>query len=504
MTDKASQRRVTINAVAATLHVIVVGVSYLFLYVYLLKSLGAAQMGIYTLVLATSSIASLANLGITSSLVKLVADFRARHTPEELNKLIYTALVSIIILFSILTLIAYFFGWLIIGYVVNIHNDYARLALQILPYSLICLFINELGGVFISILEGSQKNYIRNIIYIANNLFFLCLVFLLVPKYKLLGVAYAQVIQSASITICGFFTGKSLLDKFSIFKWNWSFKIFKQILSYGSKIQAVSVFQMLYEPATKTLLTKFGGLAAVAYYDMATRLINQLRALITNANQVLIPVIANASIRNLEEVRFWYKKALSITLTANILLISGILGMGSIVSYYWIGHHEMQFVFPLTVLAVATFVNIMSGPAFFCSMGEGRMNLLLWVNFIIAVLNIIGGIILGYFFKSKGVILAWGMSYAIGSFALMVVYQRNIRVRFKQIFSLKNDSWFIIISIIYSAASVFVFNSFKINYNLKTVLLTFIIYIIIFSPCIFLNKTLNGFLKKLIQRAPQA
>ena len=500
MAEQSSHRRIAINAVAATAHVIVVGVSYLFLYFFLLHTLGAAQMGVYTLVLATTSVASLANFGITSSLVKLVADFRAKDNPKELNQLIFTALICIIVLFSVLSLLAYFFGWFIIGKVVSIHNNYVNLALKILPYSLMCLFVNELGGVFISIIEGTQRNYIRNIIYIVNNILFLLLNFFLVPRFGLLGVAYAQLTQACLITISGFFIGKSMLTGFSVFKWNWSTPIFKHILSYGTKIQAVSVFQMLYEPATKTLLTKFGGLPAVAYYDMATRLINQLRALIANANQVLIPVIAHAATRSLEEVKIYYTKALSITLTANIFLISGVLGFGALISYYWIGYHEPRFIFPLTVLSVSMFINIMSGPAFFCSMGEGKMNILLWVNFFIAVANIAGGIILGSLFKSKGVILAWGISYAVGSLALMIAYQKDIKVRFRDIFSLKQDTGFIIISILYSVGSVYVFNAFKITYNIQTLLITMLVYAVIFVPNIFINKNVQLFAKKLLQK----
>ncbi|RYY00569.1 hypothetical protein EON78_00790 [bacterium] len=500
MAEQLSHKRIIINATAATAQVIVIGVSYLFLYIYLLRTLGESQLGVYTLVLSTSSIASLANFGITSSLVKFVADYRLKSDPEDLNRLIFTSLISLIALFSVLIMVAYAFGWFIIEHVVAIDKDYVQLALKILPYSLLCLFINELGGVFISILEGSQRNYIRNIIYIINNLIFLVLTFFFVPVYGLVGVAYAQVIQSTLITLCGFFTGKSLLKDFSLFKWNWDKTIFKEIIAYGSKFQVVSIFQMLYEPATKTLLTKFAGLPAVAYYDMATRLVNQLRGLIANANQVLIPVIAHAAQNHIEEVRFLYKKALSITLTANIFLISAILGFGSLISFFWIGHNEPRFIFPLCVLSISLFINILSGPAFFCSLGEGKLNLLVMINFFIALANITGGILLGFLYGGKGVIVSWGISYAAGSLALIILYQNNIKVKFRDVFSLREEGVFFGVSLIYSAVSVYIFNKFDIEYNLKTLLISVGIYLVIFIPNIFLNKNLKIITRKLVLR----
>jgi O-antigen/teichoic acid export membrane protein len=54
----------------------------------------------------------------------------------------------------------------------------------------------------------------------------------------------------------------------------------------------VSISQLLYEPTTKILLSKYGGLGILGNYEMASRLVNQVRALIVNANQVVIPIIA--------------------------------------------------------------------------------------------------------------------------------------------------------------------------------------------------------------------
>jgi len=54
--DSSSSKRIIINAVLATSQIVVLGLS---LYIYLLKTLGASQLGVYTLILSTSSIAVL-------------------------------------------------------------------------------------------------------------------------------------------------------------------------------------------------------------------------------------------------------------------------------------------------------------------------------------------------------------------------------------------------------------------------------------------------------------
>src|ERR1700753_929187 len=103
-----ANRRILFNAVSAAVQVVVVGAVYFFLYKYLLQVLGPAQLGVWALVISTSSIANLANFGITSGLVKFVADYKEIGDNEKMNKLIFTAFLSIIFFFAILIVLGYF------------------------------------------------------------------------------------------------------------------------------------------------------------------------------------------------------------------------------------------------------------------------------------------------------------------------------------------------------------------------------------------------------------
>ena len=160
-------------------------------------------------------------------------------------------------------------------------------------------------------------------------------------------------------------------------KWNWDYKIFRELINYGAKFQVISVFQMLYEPITKGLISKFGGLAVLGYYEMAARLVNQVRALIVNANQVMVPVVAHTNSTQKENLKELYNKMMSITFFVNVLLISVLLIFTPIISILWIGHWEPIFVFSMLLLSTSIFVNILIGPAYFSCVGEGNLNLIL-------------------------------------------------------------------------------------------------------------------------------
>lgn len=482
-----SKKRISINIISTILQVLVVGVVYLFLYKFLLESLGIEKLGVWSIILATSSIANLANFGITSGLVKFIADYNAKKNLKDIPKLIFTALVSIIILFLLIVIIIYFFSKVILGFVVE--QKYLSLALEILPYSLLCLFINSVGGIFTSTLEGFQKNYVKNFLFLFSSVFLLLSSYYLVPIYQLKGVAIAQVLQSVIILVGSllFVINTSQLAIFN--KWNWDYKIFRELINYGAKFQVISVFQMLYEPITKGLISKFGGLAVLGYYEMAARLVNQVRALIVNANQVMVPVVAHTNSTQKENLKELYNKMMSITFFVNVLLISVLLIFTPIISILWIGHWEPIFVFSMLLLSTSIFVNILIGPAYFSCVGEGNLNLILKSQIMIGVLNLILGYVLGYYFSGKGVIVSWAISVAISSFYLFYNYQKEKDIPLTNLFTKYNVILFVV-SVLVTIFSFMFYDVFVSYINNIWVLLGFyiIVIIVVFIPFIIKNK----------------
>lgn len=489
MAIAVSNKRIFFNAVSAAMQVIVVGTIYFFLYRYLIKILGPSQMGVWALVVSTSSIANFANFGFTSGLVKFVADYRETAVAAQMNKLVFTAFISILCFFIVFLFIGYISVNLIIRLVIG--PQYVALAIKLLPYALLCVFINELSGIFTSVLDGFQKNYVRNFIYIGGSISFLGLAYQLVPRYGLIGVTYAQIIQSVLIFISVVISGTLYLKGFSFFKWDWDKQIFKILISYGSKFQLVSLLQLLYEPATKMLLSRFGGLPNVAYYEMASRLINQVRALIVNANQVLIPVVAQASHSGTNAVISLYQRAMSATFLVTVPAICATISFGAFISLLWIGHLEPAFIFPLIVLSVTIFFNIMCGPAYYSSLGQGKLNLLVYVHLFMAALNIVLGWMVGKLFGSNGVIISWGITFTMGSLLLIIFFQRGMSIKLAEIFS-KSDWRLLFAAIIFTAFAVFINK----DYTYARLIITSLLFAVVFIIVLFSNDNAKAIFSK--------
>ncbi|SKB90119.1 lipopolysaccharide biosynthesis protein [Chryseobacterium balustinum] len=428
-----SSKKLTINAVSAVVQVVFTALLYFFLYKYLLTTIGVEQLGIWSLILSFSSIANLANMGLTSGLVKFVAEYILEDDKSKLGKLIFTSILSMSILFIFLSLVILSGAQFFLGYVID--KKFLDIALVILPYSLGSLCINAIGGVFTSVLEGHQKNYIRNFIYIISGIVMYVGAILLTPLYQLKGVAIAQLLQSGFIFLAAMIFTIKINPNNKIRHWKWSTQSFKELFNYGYKFQLVSVCQMLYEPATKLLLGKYGGLAFLGHYEMANKVVSQFRALLTNANQVVVPVVAEKA--KLEEASFmqaFYIKMNRVLLLFNLPLSTSLIIAAPLISLLWLGNFNFDFIFSVLILSVATFFNVMCGPAYFSSMGQGRLNILVLVHIGMAFANIVIGIILGFYAGGYGIIIAWAIALTGGSLVLIFNYNKTLKISILDVF----------------------------------------------------------------------
>ncbi|WP_143884413.1 oligosaccharide flippase family protein [Chryseobacterium binzhouense] len=488
-----SSKKLTINAISTVFQVGFTGVLYFFLYKYLLENIGAEQLGIWSLILSFSSIANLANLGFTSGLVKFVAEYLIGDDRTKIGKLIFTSTISMITLFSLLSVIIILFAEIILPYVVD--ENFINIAMNILPYSLASLTINAVGGIFTSVLEGHQKNYIRNYIFIISGIVMLILVLFLTPEYNIIGVAIAQLIQSLFILISAIIFTLKLSQDNNIVNWKWSSQSFKELFNYGYKFQAISIAQLLCEPTTKILLSKFGGLAFVGHYEMASKAVNQFRALLVNTNQVVVPVIVqNYKIKTRAQTQEFYQKMNKVLLLITVPLSSLFMLAIPLISIIWIGSFNYDFSLSMLILIASNLINILCGPAYFSCLAEGRLTILLSIHIGMALINLILGYLLGNSFYGYGVVLAWGISIAVSSIILIYSYGSKIKISYIKIFSWNYKLQFVLFCLIY-VLCIFIFRFLNIYWDeTKAILLLLLIFL--FLPLILKNEIIKRLINK--------
>lgn len=494
-----THKKITINAASSVIQVLFTAIIFFLLYKYLLNTIGVEQLGVWSLILSFSSIANLANMGLTSGLVKFVAEYILDEDKSKLGKLIFTSVIAMSILFCTIGIIIFFGAQFFLKFLID--EKFLAVALQILPYSLASLSINAIGGVFTSVLEGYQKNYIRNFIYIGSGIIMFGITILITPIYNLKGVAIAQLVQAISVLLLALFFIIKINPNNRIKYWKWSLQSFKELFSYGYKFQIVSICQLLYEPTTKFLLSKYGGLSFLGHYEMATRAVNQFRALLVNANQVVIPVVAEKNKASTsDELKKFYRNMVQIILTLTLPLFVVIILMSQFISVIWIGHVESDFVASVYILGIGMIVNILSGPAYFSCLGEGKLNILIVSHVGIGIGNLLLGYLFGLIWGGAGIVLGWSSSVALGSLITIALYQKSQLISLSSILN-KSDVYIIIFSIILIFIGIFAALIIDQNIIIKTSILVFIsavVYLVLLRRNVFVIILYSKLREKII------
>ncbi len=420
------KKRVVINAIMSITQIVSITAILFILYRFLLNTLGIEKLGIWSLVLASTSVTQIASFGLSGSVVKFVAKYIARGEDKKVSGVIQTAAISAGVLMGIVLLALYpLIKWLL-GLVIT--DNSISLAVSILPHALVSLWFMVVTGIFQAGLDGYQRIDLRSLLLISGAFLHLLLCYLLASRYGLIGVAWARIIQNCTIFLCSWICLRKYLPLLPVFPYRFNKRIFREIIVYGVNFQVVSIATMLCDPVTKALLSKFGGLSMVGYYELANKMVQQIRSVIISANQVLVPAIADLKEKDPSRIKSIYLISYELIFFLSLPIYSTIVIFIPTVSILWIGHYENIFVIFSLLLSAGWFFNTLAGPAYFMNLGTGYLRWNVTAHIIIAFLNTCLGYIAGTLLGGKGVVYVWVFSLAFGSSLIYLSYHKKYQI----------------------------------------------------------------------------
>ena len=426
-----SLRRFASNAALSVLQVLVSGVILFLLYRYLLKHLGAEQLGLWSVLLASTSFARLSDFGLTGGVVKFVARYRGKDDPVGASEVVQTTVLTIavvmgVVLVALYPLLIHILNWTLPA--ASIHE-----ARSILPWAVLSVWVGAIAGVFQAGIDGCQRAGLRHIISIGGNVFLIVCVIWFVPKYGLEALARVQVAQWVVVGIANWVLLRFLMKELPLLPWRWSKPRFKEMLGYGLNFQFVMIAVMLCDPVTKLLMSRFGGLSSAAYYEMASQLVIRVRTLLVSANAVIVPVIAELQEKSPEKLRDVYVRAYETVFFLALPVYAGMFLLLPLVSEVWIGHVEPQFIVFAAILIGTYFLNNLEVPAYFDNLGTGELGWNSVAHFTMAGLNAALGALFGYLWGAVGVSAGASIALLVSSAMVLWFVNRKYKVPMRQL-----------------------------------------------------------------------
>jgi O-antigen/teichoic acid export membrane protein len=416
-------KRIFSNAAMSMIQTVVTGVVLFFLYRFLLRTIGVGQVGLWALLLATTSFTQIATFGLAGGLVKFVAAHAARGEEATASKLVETALLTISVFMAAVLVPAFPVIRAVLSWIVP--SSSLPLAVSLLPFAFVSFWLMMNVSVLLAGLDGTQRISARSVIMMSGTVLHLSLCLWLAPRFGLRGVAFSSVVQNLAVLAGSWLVLRRILPGLPPVPRHWDRKLFREVFSYGVKFQAISVLAMFFEPLTKALLGRFGNLAMLGYYEMAVSMVYKSRELIHSATQTLVPAIADLKERNPERIRSVYEKAYQVLYFLALPMFTLLLVGSPLVSRIWIGHHEDLFVGTTVILCASWFLNSLNLPATVACLGIGDLKLVLTSYAVIAAANLVLGLALGAAFGGFGVVGARAVALIGGGAAIAVPYHRG-------------------------------------------------------------------------------
>jgi O-antigen/teichoic acid export membrane protein len=420
------KKRLLPNAVFAIIQVLISSVVLFLLYRFLVKQLGIEALGVWTLVMAATSLANISNLGISGGIVRFVSHYLAKGDSKSAASAVETGVISLAILVSVAGIslwlaIDWGLGWIIPA-------AWLPEAKALSPFSILALWFSVIGGVVHSALEGCHRSDLRSISTTVCQPLLLIGAVMLSPTLGLKGVALAQIGQYVVWIVIGWVLLKRQIAPLPLLPFRWSKKLFSEMWRYGVNFQIVSILLILSEPLAKGLLSYYTNLSSVAYFEMANRLIVQAKGLLTSANQVITPYYAKLQATDSAKISHIYLRNLQLVALLGSVLFGTILASGPLLSLIWIGHLEIQFLVFLGILSMGWFANALAIPAYFANLGIAHLGPNVRGHLVIMLGMVVVSVSLGPWFKPYGSALAWPAGLLLGSFVINQGFLRHIQL----------------------------------------------------------------------------
>lgn len=417
------RHRLLKNAVAGAVQTVASGLMLIVLYRLLLDGVGSTGLGLWSLLVALFGLARVLEFGLTGSGMKLTAEAIAEGRFGDARNFTRFAILG--------TALTTLLSSLVLAAVIPMFADVGTVS----SWELLAIGSGTWIGFLVQSLRSSidamQRADLRHLTITFQALIMLALCWSLIPGHGWNGLVTAYLLCSC---ITGLFTA-------AILWWLWRdvsrerpsspmTAQLKRMMEYGVPFHLTTISAQFYDPVTKYFLAVFGSLADVGLYEMASRMVLQLRGLLVSAMEALVPYVAgSAPIDRAKGIGYVYFPAIRMFMVIGIPLFAAFLAAIPCITEWWLGVIDQRFVLLSQVLALAWAFNVLTTPAYFCAQGQGRQRWNLGSHILIAVANLGLAVALGSLCGPLGVVAAFCLALVAGSLLLMVGFHHDNRLR---------------------------------------------------------------------------
>ncbi|MET2827813.1 lipopolysaccharide biosynthesis protein [Mesorhizobium shangrilense] len=364
---------------------------------------GLERFGVWSLLLAGSAMVRIGDVSGGGALARFVAEASRTSDPSRPRDVVHTVILTSLAFNAAIALVLWLGAPSVLPLIVT--PSHLAEAHALVPYVVASMVVGALAVAVSSGIDGTQRADQRALVTIVASLVFLGACALLVPSYGVLGFGAAQVLQQTTVLALGWLVLRRHIADLGWLPLRWRRDAFTETSTYALKLNAIGVAGMLFEPLAKFAFNHAGGPALVALYELAARLVVQVRALTVSAATPLVPAFARVSVADPNFKRMLERATRIAAFAAVGTTIATLVG-APVMSLIVLGHLSPELLAMNSALTAAWSINILVVPIYFAAQGVGVLR---W-NFVshaaIALSTVFGVFLLVPPFGPAGLIAA--------------------------------------------------------------------------------------------------
>lgn len=395
----------------------------------MLRILGQAEYGLYSLANSVISYLSLLNFGVGSVVVRYVTQYRAKNDDDGARRL----LGLFVTIYSVLSVIV-FIGGVILASVTGVFFAEGLSASEIERLRILVVImatgmaITFPQSVFSSVAVAYEKFIFRRLLNIASTIAAPIInLAVLVAGFGTIGMAIGSTVSQICFTIIFLLYCKKSLGIYPVFH-QMPTHLLRELFSYCAFVFLATIVDLLYWSTDKVLIGARIGSVAVGVYNIGGVFTSMLQNMSSSISNVFTPRVTTLVVKNApkQEISDLLIRVGRIQFLIVAFILSGYIVFGRPFISLWAGsdYLDAYYVALLTMIPLA--VPLIQSIAFSTIMAQNKHQFRAIVYAIIAVINVISTFIVLPFWGIIGAAACTGIAYTVGNGLIMNNYYYRV------------------------------------------------------------------------------
>lgn len=331
---------------------------FMFLTPYAARKLGTEQFGLWSLMWAMVGVLALADMGISSSVVKFISDARGRQSPDRLRQL-YSTFFWVQSILATTVLLAAFIISPFLAKIFDLPPNLTPVASLIFLTLSFRVATGMPFGLFTGLLSAHRKQAYSSLIKAASTLVYGFLVFIML-RYRPTAVTLAgcnlavHILSNVFIIMAAKRVAADFSIRFSLFNRS----LIKEISTFSGAAVLVQISSLLYSRVDIFIIQRFLSLANVARYSIAMQTIDRGTLFCRQLTKALTPLIAEMKgAEDKQSIRLILRKGTKLNTALTTPLLGGLIWLAPDLIESWMGPDFSAATQPMRLLAAAAWIS---------------------------------------------------------------------------------------------------------------------------------------------------